>query len=123
MFGTKGQLVTSVEEAEEFIRAFLLYEREHRDELAKNKEHDYDLYLPWLMEVVVNAEEIKESRPPSEFDRLYMDAGWSLVLKGYFRPGPRKVSGDVGHDGYGKGFTLTSKGEQWLAEVSSQDAQ
>jgi hypothetical protein len=114
MFGTDGQLVRSIDDAEKFIHTFLRFEREHRDELAKNKEHDYDLYLPWLMEVVVNATEVEESRPPAEFDALYMDAAWSLVLKGCLRPGPRRVTGDAGTDGYGKGFALTAKGQQWL---------
>lgn len=115
MFGTNGQVVRDEAEAQEFIRSFLKYEREHRDELAKNKEHDYDLYLPWLMEVVVNAPEREESRPPAELDHVYMDAAWSLVTDGIFRPGPRRVTGDGGSDGYGKGFSLTNKGREWLA--------
>lgn len=116
MFGTEGQRATTVEGAEDFIRTFMRYERDHRGEIAKNKEHDYDLYLPWMMEVVVNAPEEEGSQPPAQLDYLYMDAAWSLVLKGVFRPGPRRVTGDAGHDGYGKGFTLTEKGKYWLTE-------
>jgi len=114
MFGTSGQVVKDEAEAQEFIRSFLKFERTHRDELAKNKEHDYDLYLPWLMEVVINAPETDESRPPADLDRVYMDAAWGLVTAGYFRPGPRRGTGDGGGDGYGKGFALTAKGSEWV---------
>lgn len=115
MFGTEGQKIDGIEGAEAFIRKFMRFEREHEEELAHNKKHDYDLFLPWLMEVVVNAKEEEGSKAPAELDHIYMDAAWSLVLKGYFRPGPHKVSGDTG-DGYGKGFTLTRKGEEWLSK-------
>lgn len=115
MFGTEGQKIDGIEGAEAFIHKFMRFEREHEAELAHNKKHDYDLFLPWLMEVVVNAKEEEGSKPPSELDRIYMDAAWSLVQKGYFRPGTHKVSGDTG-DGYGKGFTLTQKGEEWLRQ-------
>jgi len=114
MFGSSGRAVRDEAEAQEFIRTFLQFEREHREDLAKNKEHDYDLYLPWLMEVVINAPETEDGQPPVELDRTYMDAAWGLVTQGYVRPGPRSVTGDGGSDGYGKGFTLTAKGREWV---------
>jgi hypothetical protein len=114
MIGTQGQKVANIEEACEFIRAFIRYEREHRTELASGKEHDFDVFLPWMMEIVVNSEEEEGSRMPSELDVLYMDAAWHLVTLGVLRPGPRRVSGDASRDGYGKGFALTPKGREWV---------
>ncbi|AIE83433.1 hypothetical protein [Fimbriimonas ginsengisoli] len=119
MIGTKGQKVRTVDEACEFIREFLVYERTHRGELAVGKEHDFDLFLPWMMEIVVNSEEEDGSQLPTVLDRIYMDAAWELVVRGFLRPGPRHVSGDSSSDGYGKGYSLTTKGTEWIAELGS----
>jgi len=67
----------------------------------------FDLYLPWFMEIVGG-----ESLPGvgslglPELGQLYMDAAWSLVMKGVLRPGPKFVNVDVSGDVYGKGFSL-----------------
>ena len=117
MIGTQGQKVKSVEEAADFIREFMQFEREHVRELNHNKDFDFDLYLPWMMEIVDNSPEEEGSRPPYELDEIYMEAAWSIVMQGYLRPGARAVSGANPGDGYGKGFSLTVKGKEWIKKT------
>lgn len=114
MIGTNGQKAKNVDEAVAFIGSFIRYEVDHAAEINRHKDHDFDLYLPWMMEVVVNSEEDPESQTPTSLDSLYMDAAWALVLDGKLRPGPRTVSGENPGDGYGKGFTLTKAGHAWI---------
>lgn len=122
MFGTKGQTVRTVDDAEAFILDFLRFGTEHADEIATNKAHDFDLFLPWMMEIVVNADESPDSQHPVLLDSLYMEAAWSLVQKGYLRPGPRKVSGQDLAAGYGKGYSVTAKGKaEWLKQPEDHE--
>jgi len=124
MLGTDGQKARNVQEAAAYIREFMQFERDYPEQINRGKDHDFDLYLPWMMEVVNNAPEEEGSRPPTELDALYMDAAWALVQEGYIRPGPRTVSGDNPPDGYGKGFSLTPKGRDWIElEVRSERPQ
>jgi hypothetical protein len=114
MLGTDGQKATSIHEAADFIRQFIRFERTHSDQIDRSKDHDFDLYLPWMMEVVNNAPEEEGSRPPTELDMLYMEAAWALLQEGLLRLGPKMVSGDTPPDAYGKGYSLTRKGLQWI---------
>ena len=116
MLGTDGQKATNIKEASAFIREFMRFERNNPGQIDRSKDHDFDLYLPWMMEVVNNAPEEEGSRPPTELDSLYMEAAWSLVQEGHLRPGPKMVSGDNPADAYGKGFSITPKGQQWVEQ-------
>lgn len=115
LFDPRGRSVKTVEEAEEYIRSFIALLHDYPHSHAAQRSHDYDLYLPWLIEVVeyLPATEC-EPTPPLTLERLYMEAAWQLVQKGYLRPGPRKPnSGDLG-EGYGKGYSLTFTGDEWI---------
>ncbi len=112
---SKGADVCSLEAAEGFIREFILELR--NDESGRMRKHsvDYDLYLPWLWEEVTNSgSHLEPAHCSKEASRLYMDAAWSLVQKGHLRPGPPKVSSTTGGGDYGKGFSVTYAGEEWL---------
>ncbi|HVT12516.1 MAG TPA: hypothetical protein VHE55_09630 [Fimbriimonadaceae bacterium] len=79
--------------------------------------HDFDLYLPWLLEILEYQKSDRSNNLPIiEIQRLYMEAAWDMVLQGYLRPGPRTISGDPLKDGYGKGYSLTEKGRQKLVQ-------
>ena len=100
---------TSLEEAERCLLGFIR-EGVCSDERHHIREHsfDSDLHLPWFMEVVEYAEPYADAEPlpiPS-LAMLYMDAAWSLVMKGTLRPGPRSVSGEANGSAFGKSFSL-----------------
>jgi hypothetical protein len=98
-----------MEQAEACLMDFIRESDDVNDphNIAKHS-HGYDLYLPWFMEIVEfrapNSE--SEALVIPELQRLYMDAAWSLVMKGILRPGPKTVTGDSNSNAYGKGYCL-----------------
>ena len=120
-----GRLIRNEEDAEEFIWKFIA------ENLAQTERHivehtrDYDLFLPWLLEIVSNLHVASEPQllPIFDLERIYMDAAWRMVMEGYLRPGPRVITGDI-HDGLGKGYSLTRKGTERMASIlqSMKDA-
>ena len=112
---TKGADVTTLEGAEAFIRDFVAALRDDDSGRMRRHSGDYDLFLPWLWEEVVNSgTHLEPAHCSKDASRLFMDAAWSLVQKGHLRPGPPKVSSTTGGGDYGKGFSLTDAGEAWL---------
>jgi hypothetical protein len=110
-----GRAVRTVAEAETYIWKFMGECRSTRDRHIQEHSHDFDLYLPWLLEIM---EYQKTDRgtvlPIMELQSLYMEAAWGLVMQGYLRPGPRTISGDPLKDGYGKGYSMTVAGRERL---------
>ncbi|RYG46735.1 hypothetical protein EON79_09365 [bacterium] len=120
LIGDQGRIVKDLAEAQDYIRVFVRRGYDETDPGGPQHRHseDYDLLVPWLWENVSNA---RVENPPLEgnaLERLYMEAAWSLVVKGYFRPGPRSVMGG-GHGADGKGYSLTYEGEKWIKELGS----
>lgn len=105
----KARSATTVEEAEnslrEFMREGLIPDSKHH---VHERSQGYDLYLPWFMEVIeyVQPLEDKETLQLLQLQRLYMDAAWSLVMKGILRPGPTAVTGAGDHNVYGRAFSI-----------------
>jgi len=114
----RGRLAKGLQEAEDYILCFIVENLAQKDRRIVEKSHDFDLYLPWLMEIIENQRVQDDSRTPEivELEGLYMDAAWSLCNKGYLRPGPRKTNSDNPKDGYGKGYSLTLMGRTMLRE-------
>jgi len=113
---TSGRLVQSQQDAEAYIWKFIAENLAQTDRHVVEHSRDYDLFLPWLLEIVSNLHVAEEKEPLPIFDleRIYMDAAWNMVMSGDLRPGPRVITGDT-HDGYGKGYSLTVKGRQRVA--------
>lgn len=113
-----GRFVQSQADAERYIWSFIAENLGHEDAHLLEHSHDFDLFLPWLLEIVsnqhVNINE--ETLPIFDLERIYMDAAWSIVMEGYLRPGPRVITGDI-RDGYGKGFSLTVRGLEKLRTI------
>ena len=113
-----GRLIQSQEDAEEFIWKFIA------ENLAQTERHivehtrDFDLFLPWLLEIVSNLHISAETKamPIFDMERVYMDAAWNMVMEGYLRPGPRVITGDI-NEGYGKGYSLTRKGVEHVQPI------
>lgn len=104
-----------MEEAVAFIREFVRELRGDGEGRMRRHSGDYDLYLPWLWEEIVNSGTHDDpAHTTTEQSRLYMEAAWSLVQQGVLRPGPPKISANAGAHDYGKGFSLTFAGEEWL---------
>ena len=110
-----GRLIQTEADAEEFIWKFIAENLTIQDRHIADHNHDFDLFLPWLLEIVSNlhVEERDEILPIFDIERIYMDAAWNMVMRGHLRPGPRVITGDI-RDGYGKGYSLTSKGMKEL---------
>jgi hypothetical protein len=108
---TSGRLVQSQEDAEEYIWKFMAENLMVTERQIVEHSRDYDLFLPWLLEIVSNLHVSADREPLPIFDleRIYMDAAWQMVMDGNLRPGPRVITGDT-RDGYGKGFSMTRKG-------------
>jgi hypothetical protein len=83
---TKGADVKTPDEAQAFIRDFILELRNDASGRMRRHSGDYDLYLPWLWEEVINS-------------------GTHLE--------PAHCSSAGGGD-YGKGYSVTFAGEDWL---------
>ena len=115
LLGTKGHSCQTLEAAEAFLREFIAETLRDPDGPMQRHSMEYDLYLPWLHEDVWSAPSPNGERIPfPDLDRLYMEAAWSLVQQGYLRPGPRKISSPVRPTDYGKGYSLTYRGTQWI---------
>jgi len=114
----KGRVAKSLQEAEEYILDFIVENLAQHERRIVEKSFDFDLYLPWLMEIVENQRIEKVEGCPEivELEGLYMDAAWSLCNKGYLRPGPRRTNSENPKDGYGKGYSLTLMGRTMLRE-------
>lgn len=117
----RGRFVKSIEDAEEYIWRFIAENHCCSDRHVKEHSHDFDLYLPWLLEVMeYQKSERQDGLTMLQIQQFYMDAAWDLVMKGYFRPGPRTISGDPLKDGYGKGYSLTPIGRQRLEDEAKR---
>ncbi|GEM_PF-1047090 len=113
----KGADAVSVEDAEGFIRDFILELRNDASGRMRKHSREYDLFLPWLWEEITNSgTHLEPTHTKLETSELYMEAAWSLVQKGHLRPGPPKVTSEDAGGDYGKGYTLTHKGKDWLGE-------
>lgn len=115
-YDMRGRTVRNVEEAEAYIRHFILESAKHSQDQFSHIQMEYDLYLPWLAEVVesIRLPEDVEPTPTPIIERIYMEAAWALCMRGILRPGPKKVGFDNSRDAYGKGFSLTFAGEEWI---------
>jgi len=113
-----GRLVRCLDEAEAYVLGFIVENLAQQDRRISDRSHDFDLYLPWLIEIVENHHVKGEEEAPEivNLERLYMDAAWSLVMKGTLRPGPRTTTSENPRDGYGKGFSLTVSAQAQLRE-------
>ncbi|MEA2553152.1 MAG: hypothetical protein QOJ65_1328 [Fimbriimonadaceae bacterium] len=115
---TSGRLVRSEEEAVAYIWKFIAENLVQTDRHVTDHSRDFDLFLPWLLEITSNLRvpESEEPLPIFDLEGIYMDAAWSMVMQGYLRPGPRVITGDI-RDGYGKGFSFTRKGAKRFSEL------
>jgi len=112
-----GRLVRRCADCECYIWKFMAENMASNDRNIQEHSHDYDLYLPWLLEILQTQKGDRSGMLPIlEVQRLYMEAAWEMVMQGYLRPGTRTINGDPLKDGYGNGYSLTEKGRQRLAE-------
>lgn len=121
MLQANGRKVRTIEEAKDFIRVFMDETLNHRTDVAFGKSYDFDLFLPWMMDWVLNlphSHDDLDLTPTHELEVLYMDAAWVLCQEGLLRPGPRTTGGEGTGGDYGKGYSLTPKGKDWLVEFS-----
>jgi hypothetical protein len=118
----RGRKAKSTEDAKTFIRAFMDHTLNNTLETGYGKSYDFDLFLPWMMDWVLNvpAKEDDGFTPTDELEVLYMDAAWELVQEGVLRPGPRGTNGEGTGGEYGKGYAMTPKGRQWLKEFDRE---
>ena len=116
LLATKGLLLRTVEDTEPYLQEFIWETLRDPNGPMQRHSHDYDLFLPWVHEEVRNAPPApgQEIHGAVLVDRLLMDGAWALVQKGYLRPGPRAVSSEVRGTDYGKGFSLTHAGIEWI---------
>lgn len=116
MHNSEGRKARSIPEAKEFIRRFMNETLKSKDTSGYIKHYELDLYLPMMMDWVLNVpgEKDQDYAPTDELEVLYMEAAWDLCMEGIFRPGPRSTTSEVPGDSYGKGYSLTGKGKGWL---------
>lgn len=116
MFEDKsGRLAATVEEAVNYLWKFIEENRRVTDPKVLGHTHDFDLYLPWLVQIFErHGEQPGETLTLLDLQSLYMDAAWLMVEQGFLRPGPRTTDGEQPRDGYGNGYSLTAKGKQAL---------
>lgn len=114
----RGRLAKSLQDAEDYILDFIVENLAQKERRITEKSFDFDLYLPWLMEIVEYQKIDHKSNCPEivELESLYMDAAWSLCNKGLLRPGPRRTNSDNPKDGYAKGYSLTLLGRSMIRE-------
>jgi len=113
-----GRLATTVEEAQAYLWKFIAENRQVRDAKVLEHTHDFDLYLPWLLQIFDrHGEQPGERLSMLELQGLYMDAAWAMVSQGLLRPGPRTIDGDQPRDGYGNGYSLTAAGKKHVAGI------
>lgn len=112
---TKGQACQNLDQAENYLREFIYTTLQDVGGPMQRHSMEFDLYLPWLQEDVWNAPAPDcEHLRLCDLDSLFMDAAWSLVMKGYLRPGPRKISSTIRSTDYGRGYSLTLAGRDWV---------
>lgn len=118
MLNVEGRQAKDVEAAKAFMKKFILEIIHSKNESGYVKRYEMDLYLPMMMDWILNvpaAKEFEDTFNSSEnLELLYMDAAWELCQDGIFRPGPRATTGEVPSDSLGKGYSLTAKGKEWL---------
>jgi hypothetical protein len=108
-----GRLATTIEEAEVYLWRFIAENLTVTDPKVREHTHDFDLYLPWLLQIFErHGDQPDEKLSIMELQGLYMDAAWRMVEEGFLRPGPRTIDGSQPREGYGKGYSLTSKGKE-----------
>ena len=121
MLNVEGRLAHDSESAKAFIRRFINEIIHSRNESGYVKHYDVDLYLPMMMDWILNvpaAKEMESKFTASEtLEVLYMDASWELCQEGIFRPGPRATSQEIPANSLGKAYSLTPKGKQWIQEA------
>lgn len=105
----RARSATTKEEAQQSIRDFIregLHEQSRHNIVEKSR--GFDLYLPWMMEVIEYVEPYPDKEPHKipELHRLYMDAAWDLVMQGLLRPGPKAMAGGSDNNAYGRAFSL-----------------
>ena len=115
-----GREAHTVAEAEEYVLRFIARNLTITDPHVRERSHEYDLYLPWLMELVTNAAGVRggDCLPIPELERLYMDAAWSLCQKGVLRPGPGRVSQESRGEAFGKGYSMTLSGRETIRNLA-----
>ena len=105
----RAREATTKEEAQQVIREFIRegQELQSRHNVAE-RSHGYDLYLPWLIEVIeyVKTDPEKEILDILHLQRLFMDSAWDLVMQGVLRPGPKQMAGGGDGHGYGVAYSL-----------------
>jgi hypothetical protein len=113
-----GRRAQCVADAERYIWKFIAENLTATDRHVREHSHDFDLYLPWLLEILEYQRGGRDTLelPIIEVQGLYMEAAWMLVMEGFLRPGPRSIMGDPLKDGYGKGYSLTTKGRERIRE-------
>jgi hypothetical protein len=123
-FKINGRTVKTVDEAEAFIWEFMQVTLSNPEESGYGKSYDFDLYLPWLMDWVLNRPHDPNAimTPTDELELLYMEAGWSLVMKGLMRPGSRDSGGEIPGGAYGKGYAMTFKGRDFYKRKMRESA-
>jgi hypothetical protein len=120
MFEDKsGRLASNEAEAEAYLWSFIEENLRVTDPKVREHTHDFDLYLPWLMQIFErHGDQPGERLSMLELQRLYMDTAWHMVEEGFLRPGPRLIGGEQPKDGYGNGYSLTAKGRMRLSGKS-----
>jgi hypothetical protein len=115
-----GREAHTVAEAEEYVLRFIARNLTITDPHVRARSLDYDLFLPWLIELVTNASGVApaDCLPIPELERLYMDAAWSLCQKGLLRPGPTRVSQESRGDAFGKGYSMTVNGREVVRNLA-----
>ena len=113
-----GRLASTVDEAVDYLWKFIAENRTVTDPKVREHTHDFDLYLPWLVQIFErHGEQHDEKLAMPDLHGLYMDAAWQMVTQGFLRPGPRSIDGDQPKDGYGNGYSLTSKGKEKVKTI------
>lgn len=116
MFEDKtGRLASTVDEAEAYLWKFIAENLNVTDPKVRAHSYDFDLYLPWLLQIFDrHGEQPGERLTMSAIQGLYMEAAWRMVEQGFLRPGTRSIGGDQPRDAYGHGYSLTAKGKAML---------
>lgn len=114
-----GREAHTVADAEEYVLRFIARNLTITDPHVWDRSHNYELYLPWLIEWVTNTVDSRTADCLSipDLERLYMDAAWSLCQKGVLRPGPARVSQECRGEALGKGYSLTVNGREVIKQL------
>lgn len=105
----QARSATTIEEAEQNIRLFILEgKNDESQHHVRERSKGFDLYLPWLIEVIEYVQPLPDKGAIGilELQKLYMDAAWSMVMKGVLRPGPKMATGASETHAYGVGYSV-----------------